>query len=97
MSIFLNVSEYVDELKEKTCVIPKDSALMFCYFNNNELFHKYLDQFEGVCLILVGPVDGARHCDPEPAYLEVRAWNFDQVIITLLRIILTGNCRTVTQ
>ena len=44
---------------------------MFCYFNNIELFHKYLDQYKGPCVILVGPVDGARHCDPEPAYLEV--------------------------
>ena len=25
----------------------------------------------GICVILIGPVDGARHCDPEPGYLEV--------------------------
>merc|ERR1712110_576878 len=56
--------------KKKTCIVPKNSALMFCYFNNIELFHKYLDQYKGPCVILVGPVDGARHCDPEPAYLE---------------------------
>jgi len=62
--------EYVDEMKEKTCIIPKNSALMFCYFNNIELFQVYLDQYKGPCVILVGPVDGARHCDPEPAYLE---------------------------
>ena len=63
--------EYVDEMEEKTCIIPKNTALMFCYFNNIELFHVYLDQYKGPCVILVGPVDGARHCDPEPAYLEV--------------------------
>jgi len=62
--------EYVDEMKEKTCVIPSDSALMFCYFNNNEYFHKYLDQYDGRCVILIGPIDGARHCDPEPDYLQ---------------------------
>ena len=81
-------SEYVDELQDKTCVIPQDSALMFCYFNNNEYFHKYLDQFDGKFIflnessyliskntsgkivILIGPIDGARHCDPEPDYLQ---------------------------
>ena len=60
---------------------------MFCYFNNNEYFHQYLHQYRGKteksllshngeniagsCVILIGPVDGARHCDPEPGYLEV--------------------------
>jgi len=25
---------------------------------------------QGSCVILIGPIDGARHCEPEPAYLE---------------------------
>ena len=24
-------------------------------------------------MILIGPIDGARHCDPEPDYLQVRS------------------------
>ena len=55
----------------KTCVIPEDTALLFCYFNNNEYFHQYLQQYRGQCVILIGPIDGARHCDPEPDYLQV--------------------------
>jgi len=66
---FINI-EYVDEVEEKACVIPAQSALMFCYFNNNQYFHKYLDQYQGICVILIGPIDGARHCDPEPDYLQ---------------------------
>ena len=80
--------EYVDEMEGKTCVIPDNTALMFCYFNNNQYFHQYLSQYRGkgqhkylriitvkhisgICVILIGPIDGARHCDPEPGYLEV--------------------------
>ena len=45
------VAEYVDEVEEKACVIPAQSALMFCYFNNNQYFHKYLDQYQGLCVL----------------------------------------------
>jgi len=65
--------EYVDENDSKR-KLPADSALMFCYFNNNEYFHTYLNNFTGKCVILIGPIDGSRHCDPEPSYLE----NFSQ-------------------
>ncbi len=70
------------------------SALMFSYFNNNAFFHQYLDSYDGPCVILVGPVDNARHCDPEPDYLEkcstewrahathnIRQENQDKVVI----------------
>ena len=79
------VTEYVDEMEGKTCVIPEDSAIMFCYFNSLELFHRYLDDYQGdiitmipssyldflagPCVILIGPVAGERHCDPQPRYL----------------------------
>ena len=46
--VLVCVAEYVDEVEEKTCVIPAQSALMFCYFNNNQYFHKYLDQYQGL-------------------------------------------------
>jgi len=62
--------EYVDELEGKFCKLPKDSAAMFCYFNNLEFFHRYLDNYSGSCVILIGPIDGQRHCEPEPRYLE---------------------------
>merc|ERR1719193_865786 len=61
--------EYVEE-KGVNLKLPTDSAVMFCYFNNLEFFHQYLTNYSGPCVILIGPVDGKRHCDPEPGYLE---------------------------
>ncbi|XP_023338871.1 uncharacterized protein LOC111709445 isoform X2 [Eurytemora carolleeae] len=54
--------EYVTE-KGQLTRISDDSAIMFCYFNNMEYFHQYLDNY-------TGPIDGLRHCEPEPGYLE---------------------------
>ena len=44
---FINI-EFVDELIDKSCIIPSDTAVMFCYFNNNEYFHRYLSQYQGI-------------------------------------------------
>jgi len=62
--------EYVDEVEGKFVELPQDSAALFCYFNSGELFHRYLDNYKGLCVILMGPKDGKRHCEPEPRYLE---------------------------
>ena len=86
MITILISSEYVDELEGRFCELPADSAALFCYFNSLDLFHRYLDNFKGVfllvlltiikindpgfCVILIGPKDGSRHCEPEPRYLE---------------------------
>ena len=51
--VLVCVAEYVDEVEEKTCVIPAQSALMFCYFNNNQYFHKYLDQYQGLAVLVL--------------------------------------------
>ena len=53
--------------------VPKldsNSALLFSYFNNLEFFHQYLDHYTGPCIILIGPIDNERHCEPEPDYLS---------------------------
>ena len=42
---------------------------MFSYFNNMEYFEEYLAAYAGDCVVLIGPVDGKRHCAPEPSYL----------------------------
>ena len=73
--------------------LPEDKALMFCYFNGLQYFEEYLDAYSGKCVILIGPVDGSRHCDPEPDYLmnhpnwerksfhDIRNENRDHVVI----------------
>jgi len=48
-------------------------AMLFCYFNQIQYFKEYLASYEGKCIILIGPVDGKRHCDPEPYYLHTTA------------------------
>lgn len=53
-----------------SCTIPSSSAIMFNYFNNIKYFNDYLDKYTGKCVILIGPIDGNRHCDPEPRFLE---------------------------
>ncbi len=35
-----------------------------------EAFSSYLSAFPGEVVVLIGPVDGARHCDPDPEALE---------------------------
>ena len=49
------------------------SAIMFNYFNNGKYFEEYLSAYAGDCVILIGPVDGKRCCDPEPSYLAETA------------------------
>ena len=44
--------QYCDELEDRSCPLPSNSALMFCYFNNLEYFHRYLDQYKGSVLSL---------------------------------------------
>jgi hypothetical protein len=51
-------------------VLDSNSALLFSYFNNLTYFHEYLEHYEGHCIILIGPIDDKRHCDPEPDYLS---------------------------
>ena len=53
-------------------------ALLFCYFNNMEYFAEYMDKYEGKCVILIGPVDGSRHCAPEPYFLRDQAVKEDR-------------------
>ena len=45
-------------------------ALMFCYFNHLEYFKQYMESYRGSVLILIGPINGRRHCDPEPMFLK---------------------------
>lgn len=47
-------------------------ALLFCYFNAMDYFEQYLAEYPGPCIILIGPVDGKRHCAPEPFHLKDR-------------------------
>ncbi|XP_049835374.1 uncharacterized protein LOC126279026 [Schistocerca gregaria] len=47
--------------------LPKEHALLFCYFNNNTAFYDYLKVYEGGWLIIIGPTIGSgRHSKPAP-------------------------------
>ena len=54
----------------KIPTLNPDSALLFCYFNQLKYFQEYLDNYTGNCVILIGPIDGKRHCEPAPRYLR---------------------------
>ena len=41
------ISEFVDEFEERSCIIPSDNALMFCYFNNLQYFYQYIQSYKG--------------------------------------------------
>ncbi|XP_034487652.1 uncharacterized protein LOC117791858 [Drosophila innubila] len=48
------------------------SALLFCYFNNRRAFLDYLNVFEGIWIILIGPEPGfGIHTDPNPLQPEL--------------------------
>lgn len=51
-------------------VLDANAALLFSYFNNLTYFHEYLENYTGPCIILIGPIDNDRHCEPEPDYLS---------------------------
>ena len=55
--------------KGRIPTLDANSALLFCYFNNLEYFYQYLEAYQGQIVILIGPVDGLRHCEPEPHFL----------------------------
>merc|ERR1712136_705336 len=61
--------------------IDDDDALLFCYFNNLAAFDRYLNKFNGSCIVLIGPGEGSgRHCDPSPFYLRNDAnWDVHSV------------------
>jgi len=78
--------------------IDDDDALLFCYFNNLAAFDRYLNKFNGSCIVLIGPGEGSgRHCDPSPFYLRNDAnWDvhsvhdnaFNDAIVVYKRVVL---------
>ncbi|XP_028131123.1 uncharacterized protein LOC114326869 [Diabrotica virgifera virgifera] len=61
---FINL-HYVDSISEKT--LDSNYALLFCYFNDREAFQKYVENYRGNLIFIIGPGDETcRHTDPEP-------------------------------
>lgn len=56
---------------DEIMTIEQDSALLFCYFNNERVFNRYMEHYLGHCLIIIGPgKDRGAHCNPEPFQLQ---------------------------
>lgn len=48
-------------------LLSPDTALLFCYFNNENAFSNYINAYEGNVVIIVGPKPGlGRHTSPMP-------------------------------
>ena len=52
---------------------------MFCYFNSEKIFEKYIGAYEGPCLIIIGPAGiPGRYSEPEPLQLQDHPdWKLD--------------------
>ncbi|KAF5275084.1 hypothetical protein FQA39_LY07021 [Lamprigera yunnana] len=47
--------------------LPKDNALLFCYFNNGPAFQDYINVYKGNSVIIIGPGIGrGTHTNPDP-------------------------------
>ncbi|XP_042865359.1 uncharacterized protein LOC122248967 [Penaeus japonicus] len=55
--------------------VPPAHALMCCYFNNGEVFRKYVDSYDGPAMIIIGSIDKNRHTEPRPLdYEDIHPW-----------------------
>lgn len=57
------------EMDKETITIlqrNKNTALLFCYFNNRKAFDNYLKYYVGNVLIIIGPHQKGVHTDPLP-------------------------------
>ncbi|KAF5301132.1 hypothetical protein FQR65_LT08962 [Abscondita terminalis] len=51
----------------KSEYLPKNYALLFCYFNNGEAFQEYISVYHGKLLFIIGPGKGrGTHTNPDP-------------------------------
>lgn len=68
-----------DDFADRSCFYGRERALLFCYFNNSTAFNEYLNCFQPLTLILVGPKDNVGiHTDPMPLSPEFKqtGWRF---------------------
>lgn len=57
-----------------------DTALLFCYFNNNCAFNDYIKKYKGQCVIIIGPgLNSGRHTDPQPFDVDFKNNNWKLV------------------
>ena len=52
---------------ESVVEVPEKYALLFCYFNNGPVFIKYLQEYKGNIILVIGPSLGQnRYTNPLP-------------------------------
>ncbi|OWR53093.1 hypothetical protein KGM_204103 [Danaus plexippus plexippus] len=55
----------------------RDTALLFCYFNNGPAFEQYLKEYLGGIVIIIGPEGKGVHTDPKPFGDMPSDWTLD--------------------
>ena len=66
---------YADESNDYNMFSDRKTALLFCYFNDGSAFSKYMEQFQGNCLIIIGPgKEKWTHTNPAPFDVMLENW-----------------------
>lgn len=73
--------------------IPKRYAMLFCYFNNSEAFCKYIENYKGNLILVIGPVQG-HNCITDPLPFDKKFEKYNWKLIKEKRLVYSNNCIT---
>lgn len=56
--------------------VPRKYAMLFCYFNNGEAFHDYMENYKGNLVLVIGPEGDNCTTDPLPFDTKFKEYNW---------------------